>query len=118
MTIHEFLTIRGVPPEIKDEFKLVCQKQHDSAGRVFRRLMLEHIALSGCPSKLWAGFERVPWKDLRDGDEVFIAGELGGKPHAHGPHIITDARRKELQNAEGRKFLMYQDVMLRKETGR
>ncbi len=109
-----FYTLRGIPGEIKDEFKLTCLKRHETAGQVVSRLMLEHIALSGFETKLWKGFTPAPWNTLTPGEEVFIAGSDRGKPRAYGPHVVVNPQRKVLKNLKGVDFLVYQDVLLKR----
>lgn len=42
-----FFTVRGVPEDVKAEFKLTCLKRHETAGKVITALMKHYVAQSG-----------------------------------------------------------------------
>jgi len=109
---YEFFTVRGVPVELRQEFKLTCLKRKEQVGQTIASLMIEHIALSGFETCLWRGFERVPWAAVRPGDAVWIAGAMLGQPFAYGPHVVVKDR--VLCNKLGEEFKQHQDVLLRK----
>jgi len=109
---YEFFTVRGVPAELRQEFKLTCLKRKEQVGQTIASLMIDYIALSGFETCLWPGFERVPWAAVRPGDQVWIAGAMLGKPFAFGPHIVFKDR--VLCNKLGEEFKLHQDVLLRK----
>lgn len=49
---------------------------------------------------------KVLWKDLKEGDEVYITGNLvDGEPTAcYGKHKVVDPKRQQLENGTGVKF--------------
>ena len=109
-----FFTARGIPEDVKSEFKLTCLKRREQIGRTAAGLMIDYIALSGFTSTLWKGFERVRWAEVKPGEEVWIAGSNLGKPFAYGPHTVVDVSERALKNKLGRGFFQHQDVLLRR----
>ena len=114
MTIAEFFTVKGVPAEVKHEFKLTCLKRRERIGQTVSGLMIDYIARSGFDVALWKGFVRVRWSEVKLGDEVWIAGTNLGKPFAYGPHTVADAEERILRNKMGTAFYQNQDDLLRK----
>lgn len=114
MTISEFFTVRGVPAEVKDEFKLACLKRKERIGAAIASLMIDYVAQSGFESPLWKGFARAKWSDVKPGQEVWIAGAEAGKPSAYGPHTVVEPKGRVLCNKLGTNFYQYQDVLLRR----
>ena len=109
-----FFTVRGVPEDVKAEFKLTCLKRRETAGQVVTGLMADYVAQSGFETKLWKGFERVRWAELKEQREVWIAGMAGVTPAVYGPHRVIDVDKRVLQNSMGTNFLQYPDILLRR----
>lgn len=58
------------------------------------------------------GFIKVRWKDLKNGDVVYLAGTHLGEFKAYGPHTVSRTYAKELVNSKGRKFLQYEEILI------
>lgn len=111
----EFFSARGIPVEVKAEFKLVCLKRHESLGRTVARLMIEYVAMSGYSTSLWPGYERVKWADVKSGETVWIAEACGGTPYAYGPHLVINPETKTLQNVLGTAFVEPKEILLKRK---
>jgi hypothetical protein len=110
--IPSFFTVRGVTEPIKAEFKLTCMKRRERIGVVISGLMIDYIASAGYDTNLWKGFKRVRWGEVKQGQEVYLAGVDGGVPEAFGPNTV--AGDHVLKNLLGAVFVEPKEILLRR----
>jgi len=68
--------------------------------------------------KIPENFAPIKWADVEPGMKVHLNGIANGKPHAFGPHIVSNIERRELFGVrKGRKtaFLHYSEELLIKD---
>lgn len=61
------------------------------------------------------GFVRKMWKDVEDGERVWLWGQHDGKPVTYGPHTVLHAQERSLENCIKRRFLVYSEDLLVRE---
>ena len=52
MTTHKFYTVRGIPGEVKDDFKRALLSKNETAGKAITRLMKKYIKEAKSTAKL------------------------------------------------------------------
>lgn len=62
-------------------------------------------------------FKHVLWKDVNDGDTVYIIGTSNRQPYAYGPFTVACKEKRELKNNSprligGRVFMEYPESLL------
>lgn len=62
-------------------------------------------------------FKHVLWKDVNEGDVVYIIGTSNKKPFAYGPYTVHNKAHRELKNNSprligGRVFMEYPESLL------
>ena len=112
--IGEFLTVRGILRQVKQEFKLACLKKHETIGAAIGNLMIQYVAEAGYDTDLWQGFKRVSWSNVKPGQEVWLAHYEWGRPIALGPHTVADVDARRLCNVTGTGFWNHKETLLRK----
>lgn len=58
------------------------------------------------------GFRRLPWRDARPGQTVWLLGARCDKPYAYGPHTVQDLEHRKLRNSRGDVFMHYPEALL------